>query len=153
MYFRQDVFILLEDKESSCYFLDKGDKGEAALSHVRAGDGRKGRVGRREDPKGMGSDDIAAERKQKESTDDGAEEGLGSRSDLKSDEGRESEGEGSLSDSLSLSLSAVRREYPGFSSLGPDLYISSLDPCLQVLCVTPAPQLLLSLPSVFVFKR
>lgn len=33
---------------------------------------------------------------------------------------------------LSLPVSVVRREYPGFSYRGPDLYSSSSDPCLQV---------------------
>ena len=32
----------------------------------------------------------------------------------------------------SLPISVVRKEFPGFSSLGPDLYISIADPCLQV---------------------
>ena len=39
-----------------------------------------------------------------------------------------------VSDNLcqSLPISVVRKEFPGFSSLGPDLYISIADPCLQV---------------------
>ena len=52
--------------------------------------------------------------------------------------------------SQSLPISVVSKEYPGFSSLGPDLYISIADPCLQVKHLSSLPSVLVP-PLLFYF--
>ena len=53
--------------------------------------------------------------------------------------------------SQSLPISVVSKEYPGFSSLGPDLYISIADPCLQVKHLSSLPAFCSrATPSIFI---
>ena len=114
---------------------------ENALPNVlHSGKKRNRSIGQKTDRVQKCYDDYCSFTESKSDGDDvveTGEEGNGSLSDegrSDSDSDSDSDGEAALPDNMSQSLqiSVVRKEYPGFSFLGPDLYVSAVDPCLQV---------------------